>query len=77
MKKFLKVIQWLYIKFRDTKGSAELFTPKKKIGACTVTVTFSDAKNPDLKQDLLWNLTQCYEERIKNTPEQLEFSEFL
>jgi hypothetical protein len=30
VKKFLKVIQWLYIKFRDTKGSADIYINHSK-----------------------------------------------
>jgi len=36
----------------------------REINGCIVTIAFSDTKNPDLKRNLLWELTRCYEERL-------------
>jgi len=37
---------------------------KKHINGCDITLVFSDNKNPKLKNNLLWYLTQCYEDRV-------------
>ena len=72
MKKVLSILKRIYNRFRETRGEINIFSKvkenkllQKKIGDCTVTVTFSEKKNPELKENLLWYLTQCYEDRIK------------
>jgi hypothetical protein len=46
---------------QDTQRPA---TIEAVVGECTVTLSFSDEKTPDLKRDVLRQLTQCYEDRV-------------
>ena len=46
---------------------------QKEVNGCAVAVTFSKTKNPGLKNNLLWHLTRCYEDRIES--EALEYAE--
>jgi hypothetical protein len=39
-------------------------TIEAKVGECTVILKFADEKNPNLKNDVLRQLTQCYEDRV-------------
>jgi hypothetical protein len=36
----------------------------KKINGCSVTVSFTNEKNPGLKERILWYLTECYEAKM-------------
>lgn len=38
---------------------------EQDIEGCHVVITFNGEVNPDLKKNILWHLTQCYEDRIK------------
>ena len=78
MKKVLSILKRIYNRFRETRGEINIFSKvkenrplQKKIEDCIVTITFSENKNPNLKENLLWYLTQCYEARI-NSKEQSE-----
>lgn len=48
----------------------EIKSVKKQVGDCTVTIAFIKNKNPELKSNLLWYLTQCYEDRIQTLTKQ-------
>jgi len=39
-------------------------TIKKFVNGCDITLVFSQSENPKLKNNVLWYLTQCYEDRI-------------
>ena len=37
---------------------------KKLVNGCDITIAFSEDKNPKLKNNVLWYLSQCYEDRV-------------
>ena len=39
-------------------------TIEGEVGGCKVIISFSDEKKPNLKADVLRQLTQCYEDRV-------------
>jgi hypothetical protein len=46
-----------------------------EVHGCSVSITFSEVDNPELKRNLLWYLTQCYEQRVMNHAEEIETGE--
>jgi len=39
-------------------------TVEREVENCKVILTFNSEAAPDLKKNVLWYLTQCYEDRV-------------